>query len=112
MIVILSAPLLSMRVVSGLPQQLSVILTWSGVVAMPTVGDPAGVVVALASTVGDPIGISGVAVSDGTSVGTSVGVSVGVSVGASVGTSVGDSVGTSVASGDGVPSLDSIESSA
>src|SRR6478736_1411096 len=116
MIVILSVPLLSMRVVSGSPQQLSVILTCSGVVATLTVGEPAGVVVAVASTVGDPTGISGVAVSDGTSVGTSVGVSVGmsvgISVGVSVGTSVGVSTGTSVASGEGVPSLDTVESSA
>src|SRR6478609_6002441 len=110
--VILFAPLLSMRVCSGLPQQLSVILTCSGVVATLTVGEPAGVVVAVASTVGDPTGISGVAVSDGTSVGTSVGVSVGMSVGVSVGTSVGVSTGTSVASGEGVPSLDTVESSA
>src|SRR5690242_12222143 len=109
MMVIASAPVLSMRVSSGLPQQVSVILICSGVVATLTVGEPAGVAVSEATALGEA---SGVVTSVGTSVGVSDGASVGASVGSTVGSTVGVSVGGSVASGDGVPSLTLLDSSA
>src|SRR6478609_589353 len=109
MMVIASAPLLSMRVVSGLPQQESVILICSGVVAALMVGEPAGVAVPEAIALGEA---SGVVTSVGASVGVSEGAAVGVSEGSTVGSTVGVSFGGSVASGDGVPSLTLLESSA